>query len=123
VAVDTSGSIDQKLVEAFFTEIHAAWKAGATVHVVECDAAVQRDYRYTGKPPREVAGGGGTEFEPVFRWMLDQAQFDGCLYLTDGCGSAPTTRPRCKLLWVVTGAADEDNGTLPFGPTLPLQID
>ena len=123
VAVDTSGSINQKLVEAFFTEIHAAWKAGATVHVVECDAAVQRDYRYTGKPPREVAGGGGTEFEPVFRWMLDQAQFDGCLYLTDGCGPAPTTRPRCKLLWVVTGAGDEDNGTLPFGPTLPLQVD
>ena len=123
VAVDTSGSIDQKMVNAFFTEIHGAWKAGATVQVVECDASVQRDYRYAGKPPREVAGGGGTEFEPVFRWMQSQAQFDGCLYLTDGCGPAPTTRPRCKLLWVV--AAGEGTGTmdLPFGPTVHLQVD
>ncbi len=123
VAVDTSGSIDQEMIEAFFAEIHAVWKAGATVHVVECDAEVQRDYRYAGKPPREVAGGGGTEFEPVFEWMLTQAPFDGCLYITDGYGPAPTTRPRCKLLWVVT---DDDNAkpeVLPFGPTVKLRIE
>ena len=123
VAVDTSGSIDQKMLEAFFTEIHAAWKAGATVHIVECDASVQRDYKYAGKPPRDIAGGGGTEFEPVFRWMQDQSQFDGCLYLTDGCGPAPTTRPRCKLLWVITGGDEDSEDRLPFGPTVDLQID
>lgn len=123
VAVDTSGSIDQKLLEAFFTEIHGAWKSGATVHVVECDAEVQRDYRYAGRPPAMVAGGGGTAFEPVFRWMQTQAQFDGVLYLTDGCGPAPTTRPRCKLLWVLAG--DESAGAtgLPFGSTVRLQLD
>ncbi len=124
VAVDTSGSIDQGMIEAFFTEIHAAWKAGATVHVVECDASVQRDYRYAGKPPREVAGGGGTKFEPVFKWMLDQQSFDGCLYLTDGCGPAPTTRPRCKLLWVITGDDDaKPEDLLPFGPSIKLRIE
>jgi len=124
VAVDTSGSIDQKMVEAFFTEIHAAWKAGATVHVVECDASVQRDYRYAGKPPTQVAGGGGTEFEPVFRWMQEQSQFDGCLYLTDGCGPAPKTRPRCKLLWVIAGDDNPDSKEdFPFGSTVHLQID
>ena len=123
VAVDTSGSIDQEMLEAFFTEIHAAWKAGATVHVVECDASVQRDYKYAGKPPREISGGGGTEFEPVFRWLQDQSQFDGCLYLTDGQGPAPTTRPRCKLLWVITGGDEDSEDRLPFGPTVHLQID
>ena len=124
VAVDTSGSIDQKMVEAFFSEIHGAWKAGATVHVVECDAKVQRDYKYAGKPPRDITGGGGTEFEPVFRWMQEQSQFDGCLYLTDGCGPAPTTRPRCKLLWVVTGeTSDQPEQALPFGFTISLKID
>lgn len=124
VAVDTSGSIDQEMVEAFFAEIHAAWKAGATVHVVECDAEVQRDYKYAGKPPRDIAGGGGTEFEPVFRWMQDQAQFDGLLYLTDGYGPAPTTRPRCKLLWVIAGGDESaEDDRLPFGPSVHLQID
>lgn len=118
VAVDTSGSIDQDMVELFFTEIHAAWKAGASVHVVECDAEIQRDYPYAGKPPQQVAGGGGTEFEPVFQWMRDQRRFDGCLYLTDGCGPPPETPPLCKLIWVIAGSSDEEN--LPFGPVVKI---
>lgn len=61
--------------------------------------------------------------------MRKQRSFDGCLYLTDGCGPAPETRPPCKLLWVV--AAGEDNHKfhdavdatdLPFGPTVSLSI-
>ena len=118
VAVDTSGSIDQDMVQSFFTEIHGAWRAGATVIVVECDAKVQRSYEYRGKPPTVVHGGGGTEFEPVFRWMRKQRGFDGCIYLTDGWGPAPETRPTCKLLWVVTDAS----ASLPFGPTVSLPI-
>jgi predicted metal-dependent peptidase len=125
VALDTSGSIDQNMLEAFFSEIHAAWKAGATVHVVECDADVQSDYRYVGKPPHEVSGGGGTKFEPVFRWMREQRPFDGCLYLTDGCGPPPSTRPPCRLLWVIAGNADigDDENTLPFGSSISLPVE
>jgi predicted metal-dependent peptidase len=122
VAVDTSGSIDQEMLDIFFTEIDAAWRSGASVHVVECDAAVGRDYRYTGKPPREVSGGGGTDFEPVFRWMQKQRPFDGCLYLTDGFGGLPKTPPRCRLLWVVTGDEDSDTEELPFGTSVQLRI-
>ena len=119
VAIDTSGSIDQEMIQAFFAEVHGAWRAGATVHVVECDAEVQRDYPYNGRLPSFVAGGGGTAFEPVFRWMLNQAKFDGCIYLTDGCGPAPSTRPRCKLLWLITGSEVDE---LPFGANLKLEI-
>jgi predicted metal-dependent peptidase len=125
IAVDTSGSIDQEMVNAFFTEIHAAWKAGAAVHIVECDAAVQRDYPYAGRPPKDISGGGGTEFEPVFLWMQKQKPFDGVLYLTDGCGPPPITRPRCKLLWVIAGdpnSMPEFSLNLPFGPSLSLQL-
>lgn len=127
VAVDTSGSIDQNMLECFFAEIHGAWRAGATVTVVECDAEVQRSYEYLGKTPTTVQGGGGTAFEPVFVWMREQQSFDGCLYLTDGCGPAPETRPPCKLLWVVPTtdgssglSADDDESALPFGPTIKL---
>ena len=118
VAVDTSGSIDQKMLEEFFTEIHGTWKVGATVVIVECDAEVQRSYDYRGKPPKAVKGGGGTEFEPVFAWMRKQRPFDGVLYLTDGYGPAPTSRPNCKLLWVIS--EDGSSGGLPFGPTVRI---
>jgi predicted metal-dependent peptidase len=124
VAVDTSGSIDQEMIDAFFAEIHAVWRAGASVHVVECDAEVQRDYAYMGLPPKEISGGGGTDFEPVFRWMRDQRPFDGMLYLTDGYGPTPGTRPRCKMLWALTGDSQATEGsTLPFGPSIQLKVD
>jgi predicted metal-dependent peptidase len=129
VAVDTSGSIDQDMVESFFVEIHGAWRAGASVTVVECDAEVQRSYEYRGQPPSVVHGGGGTAFEPVFLWMRTQRSFDGCLYLTDGAGPAPETRPLCKLLWVVPwddnhqSSMDEDNPVeLPFGRTIMMEL-
>ena len=118
VAVDTSGSIDQSMLEDFFTEIHGAWKAGASIVVVECDAAVQRSYEYRGKPPTSINGGGGTAFEPVFKWMREQRPFDGLLYLTDGEGPAPESRPRCRLLWVIPEGGSAE--ILPFGPTVQI---
>jgi predicted metal-dependent peptidase len=104
VAIDTSGSIGAKVLEAFFREIHAIWKSGATLLLVFCDAAVQGTMVYRGSAPSQVGGGGGTAFEPVFRWMREEPgrRFDGVIYLTDGIGPAPETRPPCKLLWVVT---------------------
>lgn len=118
VAVDTSGSIDQRMLEEFFAEIRGAWRAGAGVVVVECDAEVQRSYDYRGSPPLEIAGGGGTAFEPVFVWMRRQRPFDGVLYLTDGHGPPPESRPPCKLLWVVPEEGSSE--PLPHGPTVRI---
>ena len=56
VAVDTSGSIDQKMLQEFFAEIQGTWKVGATVVLVECDEQVQRSYDCRGEPPKAVKG-------------------------------------------------------------------
>lgn len=118
VALDTSGSISDSDLQAFFAEIHAIWKVGANVVVVECDADVQRSYEYRGEAPKAVAGRGGTAFEPVFRWMREQRPFDGCIYLTDGYGSSPDSRPTCKLLWVLSAQGTE--AQLRFGPAIRI---
>lgn len=104
VVLDTSGSIDDATLEAFFAEIHAIWRTGAEVVVIECDAEVQRSSIYAGSRPKDVKGRGGTDFEPAFRWMRERGRgrFDTCIYLTDGVGPAPGIRPPCPLLWVVT---------------------
>lgn len=104
VAVDTSGSISDHDLSDFFSEIHGIWRQGAEITVVECDAAVQRSYPYTGKLPGRVAGRGGTAFDPVFQWLNENrlVRYDGCIYLTDGYAETPSLKPPCKLLWVVT---------------------
>jgi len=112
VAVDTSGSVTDAMLSAFFAEVRGMWRRGTEVHVVECDAAVQRVYRYEGALPEAVAGRGGTSVDPVFEWLRrDRKQrWDGCVYLTDGEFPAPRVKPPCKLLWVLTpGGSDGEH--------------
>ena len=101
VAVDTSGSICEQSLAAFFAEIYGLWRQGAEVTVVECDADIGQIYPYDGHLPAVVTGG-GTAFEPVFAWLRTQHGFDGLIYLTDGMAAAPVSRVYCPVLWVLT---------------------
>jgi predicted metal-dependent peptidase len=123
VVVDTSGSIDPVALQAFFREIHAVWRTGAEVVVVECDAAVQQAYPYRGKTPTSARGGGGTAFDPAFAWLREprNGHFDVCVYLTDGYGPEPAIRPRCPLLWLVTDPRGVGEH-LKWGRTLVLEV-
>ncbi len=104
VALDTSGSVRDEDLAPFFSEVHGLWRQGADVTVFECDARVQRSYRYEGRVPKAVAGRGGTLFDPVFAALREDRSvlWDGLVYLTDGHAPAPTLKPPCRLLWVLT---------------------
>ena len=122
VVIDTSGSIGLATLQVFFKEIHAVWRTGAEIQVVECDAAVQRVWPYRGRAPGSVEGGGGTAFDPAFDWLRDSrnGRVDACVYLTDGFGPEPSRKPGCPVLWVVTepaaitGGIDESTARLLF---------
>lgn len=108
VAVDTSGSIEADLLATFFGEVHALWRLGIDVTVIECDAAIRPEgvWRYRGRMALRAEGGGGTDFDPPIEWANSHA-VDGLVYLTDGDGgrSLPCRR---RLLWMVT---EERNAT------------
>ena len=121
VAIDTSGSVSDSDLGIFFTEIDAMYKQGAEIVVIECDAEVQRTYNYNGQLPSEVAGRGGTVFDPVFAFLRSDrlTRYDGCIYLTDGYADEPTIRPPCPLLWVITSNGDAGDH-LRFGRIIKL---
>lgn len=104
VAIDTSGSIETNDFDLFFSEIHSMWNNGAEIEIIECDAAVQRCYNYNGKTPKYIQGGGGTSFDPVFKYINKERfkKYDGCIYLTDGYAPEPTVKPNCKVFWIIT---------------------
>ena len=122
VGLDTSGSISNDELILFFNEIHAMWRNGAEIEVIECDDEVQNVYNYNGKFPKFVTGQGGTDFTPVFQHINKKRNtiYDGCIYLTDGYAGEPKIKPRCKVFWVIT-----PNGTvgshLKFGRVLQMQ--
>ena len=104
VVVDTSGSIDEKTLMVFFTEIEAIRRNGAEVTIIECDAAVGNVYPYKKYAPIKVTGGGGTNYDPAFEHINANRnlRIDACVYLTDGYAPEPQIKPRCKLLYVIT---------------------
>ena len=109
LAIDTSGSINTELLKLFFIEIHAIFKQGAKITVLECDSEIKQIYIYNGIKPKLVKGGGGTSFEPVMLWLKQsKKKFDGCIYLTDGYADAPETKPPCRILWVIFGNDSEN---------------
>jgi len=103
VVVDISGSVTDELLGEFFAEIHAMWRQGSEVVIVEADATVQQTWTYRGQRPSSVKGRGGTQFDPALEWVRDARDpFDALIYLTDGHAEAPTVRPRCPVLWVLS---------------------
>jgi len=102
VAIDTSGSVNIKELEEFFNEIYHIYKSGTYIDVIECDADIQRVYEYKGTLENiEVQGRGGTDFEPVMRYLSQHKNaYANLIYLTDGECSPPSTQPIKPILWV-----------------------
>jgi predicted metal-dependent peptidase len=122
LAIDTSGSIGQNELAEFIAELNGIIKHAkpSKVHVVYCDAQVQRTEEYG--PHDDVRatkpkGGGGTRFEPVFEWVKEQNIQPECLvYLTDMYGSFPDKEPHYPTIWVSTSEIKE----APFGKVIRM---
>jgi predicted metal-dependent peptidase len=116
-AVDTSGSINDKLLREFIAEGQEIMETlrPKRMHVVYCDAAINRVDVYEHGDPlvANPCGGGGTDFRPVFNYVREHVQ--DCkvvVYLTDLMGCFPYTDPGVPTVWVKYGAW---TGRAPFG--------
>ncbi|HEY0756507.1 MAG TPA: VWA-like domain-containing protein [Ktedonobacteraceae bacterium] len=125
VAVDTSGSIDQRSMGQFLGEVQAV--LGAYPHLEAtlyyADAACYGPYELSvdSELPKPK-GGGGTDFRPFFETIeheLDGSVQGVCIYLTDGYGTFPANTPQISTLWVLSpGSISEKQ--LPFGEAIRL---
>ena len=63
-----------------------------------------------------AAGGGGTDFRPVFDWVAErcrrgEARPDALIYCTDGWGTFPPRAPDYPLVWGVTPGSHSNSRT------------
>ena len=112
VAVDTSGSIDGKILLRFAGEIEAVQKrTGAELYLVVCDAQVTGEFlipaygktftqRYKAGE-LEFRGGGGTDFRPAIE-KLNKSNVKIGLYLTDMMGNFGAEKPKMPFVWCST---------------------
>lgn len=103
VGIDTSGSIDNRTLQLFFSELEWIAKADARLTVFECDCSIGRSYPFEEfdlEDFKDVTGGGGTDLEPVIKEASDR-QFDACIYFTDGYAPKIETDYNIPVLLVV----------------------
>lgn len=130
IGADSSGSIYvvPKLIDRWMGECSGVMEdvRPKEIHVVWCDAAVQRVDILT--DPQDLAkmfykgakGGGGTDFRPVFDYVdtLDR-QIDCMAYLTDGDGEFPEHAPDYPVIW---GSISRSPSHYPFGDVVMIPV-
>ena len=109
IALDTSGSTIPDL-PAFLAEVNGLISSFGNYEltVIQCDAKIQSVQTFTPDSPMpegkmKLKGGGGTSFDPVFRYVeknLPDTRL--LLYLTDGYGAVEKTPPPYPVLWCLT---------------------
>jgi predicted metal-dependent peptidase len=123
VVLDTSGSVSDKEMREFVSEIDAIkgqMRARVTLHA--CDAELNADGPWVFEPweefdvPGAFEGGGGTRFTPVFdRLERENRQPDLLVYFTDAQGEFPPLEPNYPVIWLVKGKAP-----VPWGQRIQL---
>lgn len=109
VAIDTSGSVSNKELCDFFSEINHIYKAGAIIDIIECDTRITAQYQYSGKFDGKIHGRGGTNFNPPIEYYnQNRKEYTSFVYFTDGY--APIgIRPLKDMIWIITSNGNKQN--------------
>lgn len=108
IALDCSGSVDDRMLSAFLGEMENALQPYDAEVVVLChDSRLQSVTQGQGRDVlRHVRprGGGGTDYRPVGNWLRQEGRQPACLiWFTDlECDTFPEETP-CPTLWLVWG--------------------
>ncbi len=123
VGVDTSGSITDKVLAAFGSELRAIVEEGnpKSVTVIYCSHDISRVDVFENGDPVNIATNvetGGTDFRPVFEEIKRRKLEPSCVvYLTDLYGPAPEAEE-----WPTIWACTEASGEGPWGQTVHIDV-
>ena len=124
VIVDTSGSIGEREIKAFVSEIVGILRCRGvkSARIIACDAEVHLDQVVTptDQLPDNYPGGGGTDFRPPFKRLRDEPNGEKpalIVYLTDMYGTFPDKDPMgTPTIWLASCPAYANFDQLPKPP-------
>jgi predicted metal-dependent peptidase len=123
VVLDTSGSISEGELNSFVAELDSIkGQARARITLFACDTEIDPATPITFEPwdtfemPKDIKGGGGTEFKPVFEYIeREYMRPDLLIYFTDAKASFPAQEPNYPVIWLVKGKEE-----VPWGQRIQL---
>ena len=100
VGVDTSGSVSNKELKEFMSELTHMHKTGHQITVAQCDTQINSVEEFNPRKDWEIKGRGGTVFQPVIDlFNKKKGVYTALIYLTDGEAATPEDCPK-NTLWV-----------------------
>jgi len=137
VAIDTSGSISDKMVHRFLSETQSIVQSfdPKDLYVIFCHTSIYRVDHYL--PGEKISDGelktGGTEFWPPFKWVEQNLLDEGIspsvfIYFTDGEASFPSTGDYSigdyldRVIWVVLGFGQASDVPVPWGNRMDIVL-
>ena len=132
IAIDTSASCQDVLVQRFINETAAVLRSigrffdSSEVHIIECDEHVQNEIivhnigeleKYASE--FHVKGGFGTDFRPVFSYVEEKRRtgeirdMEGLMYFTDGMGIYPEKPTDYDTAFVFFNDEELDDARVP----------
>ena len=119
ICMDTSGSVSQKELNQFYSEVYGllCQSPETEVNLYFADAELHGPYplMLASELP-EPKGGGGTDFRPFFEKLNEREEDELpqlAIYLTDGYGTYPQ-EPEYPVLWVINAGGLNSN-KIPWG--------
>lgn len=100
LCVDTSGSVSDKELAMFWTEMEAIHKCGVVVTVIEADSDVKNVYDFDPKKQPDFKGRGGTAYNPALEKAIE-LKVDGIIYFGDMDAADKPIDPRKPFLWAI----------------------
>jgi predicted metal-dependent peptidase len=124
VGIDTSGSVSEKNLIEFFTEIQHMYKTGVAITVAEGDAGIHNVYEYKGNIPDKITGRGGTNMNPFIEYFNEHREFNSLIILTDGYIGNNTIKSFKPTIMVITADGEsvdtvKENG---WGNTIKMNL-
>lgn len=110
VGIDTSGSVNSKELQEFFSEIYHIWKAGTKVRIIEWDTRIANEYEYKGKMPSFISGRGGTDPNPSLEYFNNHIKdYELFINFTDAYFfNDEYVTPKKQMYWVITSEGNQE---------------
>lgn len=106
-AVDVSGSVSTRDVQNAFSIVNRLFKYGVeSIDVIWFDTKIRCEEPVTLKKARQqvaVFGRGGTNFQPLMKYLDEHPDYDGLVVFTDGFAaipSPPKRNRRTRVCWL-----------------------
>lgn len=112
IAVDVSGSVNDKSLSQFFSVINRFFKYGiSSIEVIQFDYGITQEIQTLRKARKSVkiTGRGGTNFQAPIDYYSTHTEYDGLILFTDGCADIPRINTRRRILWILTSKQDYEN--------------